>query len=159
MIHHGLLLGEDGKKLSKRHGHASVGDLRDDGIPAAAVRAYLEELGLPTHDVQLDLPRVQRLSIEAIAAMPDQELADAAGAPLELARALRGARTLVEARAIATQILAPERVTIDAEAGPTLERFAELRRAGRSGSTRPARARSCASSRRSAATSRRYASR
>ena len=38
VIHHGLLLGEDGKKLSKRHGHASVADLRESGIPAAAVR-------------------------------------------------------------------------------------------------------------------------
>ncbi len=39
MIHHGLLLGDDGKKLSKRHGHASVADLRAEGIPAAAVRS------------------------------------------------------------------------------------------------------------------------
>ena len=34
---------------------ASVADLRDEGIPAAAVRAYLDELGLPRHDVSLDL--------------------------------------------------------------------------------------------------------
>src|SRR6476646_3075614 len=47
VIHHGLLLGEDGKKLSKRHGHASVADFRDEGIPAAALRTYLDELGLP----------------------------------------------------------------------------------------------------------------
>ena len=47
VIHHGLILGEDGKKLSKRHGHASVADLREAGFPAAAVRAYLHELGLP----------------------------------------------------------------------------------------------------------------
>ena len=52
VIHHGLLLGDDGKKLSKRAEHASVADLRDEGIPAAAVRAYLDELGLPRHDVQ-----------------------------------------------------------------------------------------------------------
>jgi len=45
-IHHGLLLGEDGTKLSKRHGASSLADLRDAGIPAEAVRAYLEELGL-----------------------------------------------------------------------------------------------------------------
>ena len=45
-IHHGLLLGEDGTKLSKRHGAATVADLRAAGIPAEAVRAYLDELGI-----------------------------------------------------------------------------------------------------------------
>ena len=69
VIHHGLLLGEDGKKLSKRHGHASVADFRDEGIPAAALRAYLDELGLPAHDVHLDRARIGRLAIEAIEAM------------------------------------------------------------------------------------------
>ena len=81
VIHHGLLLGEDGKKLSKRAEHSSVGDLRDDGFPASAVRAYLDELGLPRHDVNLDLARIQRLAIDAIAEMPDADLAAAAGAP------------------------------------------------------------------------------
>ena len=33
VIHHGLLLGEDGHKLSKRAEHASVADLRDGGHP------------------------------------------------------------------------------------------------------------------------------
>ena len=127
VIHHGLLLGEDGKKLSKRHGHASVADLRAEGIPAAAVLGYLEELGLPAHDVRLDLPRLHRLTIDAIAAMPDAELAAAAAAPVRIARALRGARTLEEARSIALQILEPVPVTLGAEAHPTLERFAELR--------------------------------
>lgn len=127
VIHHGLLLGEDGKKLSKRHGHASVADLREDGIPAAAVRAYLQELGLPVHDVRLDLPRIHRLAIDAIAAMPDAELAAAAGAPVRIVRALRGARTLLEARSIARQILEPEPVALGDDARATLERFAELR--------------------------------
>jgi hypothetical protein len=127
VIHHGLILGNDGKKLSKRHGHESVADLRMAGMPAAAVRAYLDELGLPVHDVQLDTARLGRLAIDAIAAMPDQELADAAGAPVSLARALRGARTLAEAREIAAQILDPVPVTLDDETRPTLQRFAELR--------------------------------
>ena len=130
VIHHGLLLGEDGKKLSKRAEHSSVGDLRDDGFPASAVRAYLDELGLPRHDVNLDLARIQRLAIDAIAEMPDADLAAAAGAPPQLARALRGARTLVEARQIAQQILEPASVTLGDEALPTLERFAELRGPG-----------------------------
>ena len=127
VIHHGLLLGDDGKKLSKRHGHASVADLREEGIPAAALRAYLEELGLPAHDVKLDRARIGRLAIEAIAAMPDDELAEAAGAPVELARALRGARTLAEAREITRLITAPRPVALPAGARPTLERFVELR--------------------------------
>jgi hypothetical protein len=127
VIHHGLLLGDDGKKLSKREGHASIADLREDGIPAAAVRAYLDELGLPVHDVRLDRARIARLAIDAITAMSDDELAAAAGAPVALARALRGARTLVEAREIARQILEPTPVSLPQVAGPTLERFAELR--------------------------------
>ncbi|MCZ7588557.1 MAG: glutamate--tRNA ligase family protein [Gaiella sp.] len=127
VIHHGLLLGEDGRKLSKRHGHASVADLREDGIPATALRAYLDELGLPVHDVHLDPARIGRLAIEAIAAMPDDELVAAAGAPVEAAPALRGARTLVEAREIARQVVSPAPVELSPETGPTLERFAELR--------------------------------
>jgi glutamyl-tRNA synthetase len=127
VIHHGLLLGDDGKKLSKRHGHASVADLRDEGLPAAAVRAYLDELDLPRHDVRLDMARVRRLAIDAIAAMPDAELAAEAEAPVDLARALRGARTLVEAREIARQIGAPAAVELGEDARPTLERFVELR--------------------------------
>jgi glutamyl/glutaminyl-tRNA synthetase len=117
----------DGKKLSKRATHSSVGDLRDEGIPATAVRAYLDELGLPRHDVSLDLPRIHRLAIDAIAEMPDADLAAAASAPVEVARALRGARTLVEAREIARQILQPTTVTLGEDARPTLERFVALR--------------------------------
>ncbi len=127
VIHHGLVLGDDGKKLSKRHGHASVADLRDEGIPGSAVRAYLDELGLPVHDVRFDLARVRRLAIDAIAAMPDDELAAVAGAPVEAVPALRGARTLVEAREVARQVTEVPTITLDASAAPTLERFVELR--------------------------------
>ena len=127
VIHHGLVLGADGKKLSKRHGHSSVEELREEGFPAASVRAYLLELGLPEHDVQLDLARLRRLAVDAIAAMSDEELAEAADAPPEVAPALRGARTLVEARAYAQLVLAPEVVSVPDDAGPTIERFVELR--------------------------------
>jgi glutamyl/glutaminyl-tRNA synthetase len=127
VIHHGLLLGDDGKKLSKRHDAASVADLRGEGIPPSALRAYLEELGLPTHDVRFDRARLGRLAIDASAAMPDDELAAAAGAPVEYARALRGARTLVEAAEIGKQLQAPEPVALPVEAEPTLDRFVELR--------------------------------
>ncbi len=133
-IHHGLLLGPDGKKLSKRgHGVATVADLREQGIPAEAVRAYLEELDLPRHDVHLDLRRVRRLAIDAIGALSDGELAARAGAPPQLAAALRGARDLNEARAMAVSILQPQPVSLAEEARPTLVRFAELRSSGLDG--------------------------
>jgi glutamyl-tRNA synthetase len=129
VIHHGLVLGPDGKKLSKRHGHSSIAELRDEGFPAAAVRAYLDELDLPEHDVQLDLARLGRLAVDAIAAMPDDELAAAADAPLEVVPALRGARTILEAREYARLIVDPHLTAVGEDARPTLERFAELRTA------------------------------
>lgn len=127
VVHHGLLLGDDGKKLSKRQGHTSVADFRAEGVPAAALRAYLDELGLPAHDVQLDRGRIGRLATESIAAMTDEELASAAGAPPRVVRALRGARTLVEAREVGRQIATPAPATLPEDAWPTLERFVELR--------------------------------
>src|SRR5436190_10518503 len=89
-FHHGLLLGPDGQKLSKRHGASSLADLREAGVPAEAVRAYLDELGLPRHDVHLDLPRLRRLSIEALARLSDEELAARVGAPVSVAPVPRG---------------------------------------------------------------------
>src|SRR3954469_5000503 len=126
-VHHGLILGEDGKKLAKRELGVTVASLRDAGIPGAALRRYLEELGLPKHDVHYDLPRIRRLAIEAIAEMPDAELAGAAEAPGGLVPVLRGARDLKGARELARQVLEPEPVQLPAEARPTLERFKELR--------------------------------
>jgi glutamyl/glutaminyl-tRNA synthetase len=123
-MHHGLLLGEDGHKLSKRHGASSLADLREAGIPAEAVRAYLDELGLPRHDVNLDLARLRRLSIEALARLSDDELAERVGVPVSVAPVLRGARDLREAREYADQVLAPEHVTVDAP--ETIERLREL---------------------------------
>jgi glutamyl-tRNA synthetase len=124
-IHHGLILGEDGKKLAKRAPGATVASLRDAGIPGEAVRRYLEELGIPQHDVHYDLPRIRRLAIEAIEAMSDEELARRAGAPVEVTPALRGARDLEEARAYAQAILTPP-APAKGESPETLERFKEL---------------------------------
>src|SRR5919108_1290377 len=103
-LHHGLILGEDGKKLSKRAEGATVASLRDAGIPGEAVRRYLDELGLPKHDVHYDLARIRRLAVEAIEAMSDEELASRVGAPVEVVPALRGARDLTEARAYADAV-------------------------------------------------------
>jgi glutamyl-tRNA synthetase len=66
-----LLHGPDGKKLSKRHGAASVQELRDAGFLPEAVRNYLTLLGwgaaddqtiLTTEEVvaQFDIARVQK---------------------------------------------------------------------------------------------------
>src|ERR671937_234945 len=124
-VHHGLILGEDGKKLAKRAPGATVASLRDAGIPAEAVRRYLEELGIPRHDVRYDLPRIRRLAIEAIESMSDEELAAATGMPVEVAPALRGARDLNEAKEYASAILTPP-TAAKVDAPETLERFREL---------------------------------
>jgi tRNA synthetases class I (E and Q), catalytic domain len=125
-VHHGLILGPDGTKLSKRHGASSIAELRDDGIPAEAVRSYLEELGLPRGDVHLDLNRLKRLAVEAIGALSDEELADRVGAPLAFAPALRGARDLREAAETAAALETVPGAA--ASSSPeTLTRFRELR--------------------------------
>src|SRR2546421_2331799 len=124
-VHHGLILGEDGKKLAKRAPGATVASLREAGIPGEAVRRYLEELGVPQHDVHYDLPRIRRLAIEAIEAMSDEDLAAAAGASPEGVPALRGARDLNEAREYAPSILQPP-APVKGDAPETLERFREL---------------------------------
>jgi glutamyl-tRNA synthetase len=124
-VHVGLILGEEGK-LSKRAPGATVAALREAGIPPEAVRAYLDELGLPKHDVRYDLGRIRRLAIDAIAAMSDEDLAARTGTPIAFARALRGARDLEEAREIGRALAEPESVRLGEEARPTLERFREL---------------------------------
>jgi hypothetical protein len=127
-IHHGLLVGDDGRKLSKRERAASLGGLRELGIPAEAVRAYLEELDLPRGDVHFDESRLRRLAVEVLGALSDEELAARVGVDPRLGPALRGARDLVEAHALAAQLTSapPRHETTSPE---TLERFRELRAA------------------------------
>src|SRR5919198_888157 len=65
-----LLHGPDGKKLSKRHGAASVQELRDAGYLPEAVRSYIARLGWGTEEegvisdaeliAQFDITRVNR---------------------------------------------------------------------------------------------------
>jgi glutamyl-tRNA synthetase len=124
-VHHGLILGDDGKKLAKRAPGGTVASLREAGIPGLAVRRYLDELGLPQHDVHYDLARIRRLAVEAIESMSDEELAAAVDAPLEVVPALRGARDLNEAREYALAILTPPPAA-KVDAPETLERFREL---------------------------------
>jgi hypothetical protein len=126
LIHHGLVVGDDGKKLSKRAEGATVASLRDAGYPAEAVRAYLEELGLPKHDVHLDLARIRSLSVDVLADLDDADLAQRAGVPVEAAPLMRGAHDLVEARALALSVLEPAGVD-SSQSSETLGRFVELR--------------------------------
>ena len=123
-VHHGLILGPDGKKLAKRAEGATVASLRDTGIPAEAVHAYLDELGMPTHDVHYDLPRIRRLAIDTIGSLGDEQLAERVGVPISVVPALRGARDLNEARDYADLIMTPP---APVKASPeTLTRFREL---------------------------------
>ena len=92
------------------------------------MRAYLEELGLPRHDVHLDLARVRRLSTEALAALSDEELAERVGVPVSVAPVLRGARDLAEAREYADQVPEPAEAHVDSP--ETLARFRELAESG-----------------------------
>ncbi|MDX8396781.1 MAG: glutamate--tRNA ligase [Mariprofundaceae bacterium] len=46
-VHHGLLLGEDGAKLSKRTGSHSVAELREDGLLPTALVQAMTRLGHP----------------------------------------------------------------------------------------------------------------
>ena len=128
-IHHGLVLGADGRKLSKRAHGATIASLRDDGIPAEAVRAYLEELGLPRHDVHLDLARIGSLAVDVLGSLPDDELARRAGIPVEAVPLARGAHDFREARALADAALTPPSDSLLLGEGDreTLVRFRELR--------------------------------
>jgi glutamyl-tRNA synthetase len=68
-----LLHGPDGKKLSKRHGAASVGDLRDAGYLPEAVRNYLALLGWGAGDdatVLCTAELVERFTLERVSRNP-----------------------------------------------------------------------------------------
>jgi glutamyl-tRNA synthetase len=68
-----LLHGPDGKKLSKRHGAASVGELREAGLLPAAVRNYLALLGWGAGDDQtvLSTPElIERFTLQSVSRNP-----------------------------------------------------------------------------------------
>jgi glutamyl-tRNA synthetase len=68
-----LLHGPDGKKLSKRHGAASVGELREAGFLPAAVRNYLALLGWGAGDDQTVLSTqelVERFTLDTVSRNP-----------------------------------------------------------------------------------------
>ena len=68
-----LLHGPDGKKLSKRHGAASVQELRDSGFLPAAVRNYLALLGWGAGDDQTVLSTeelIERFTLQRVSRNP-----------------------------------------------------------------------------------------
>ncbi|HEX4563935.1 MAG TPA: glutamate--tRNA ligase [Solirubrobacteraceae bacterium] len=68
-----LLHGPDGRKLSKRHGAASVEELRDAGYLPEAVRNYLALLGWGSGDDQTVLSTgelIERFSLESVSRNP-----------------------------------------------------------------------------------------
>jgi glutamyl-tRNA synthetase len=68
-----LLHGPDGKKLSKRHGAASVGELRDAGYLPEAIRNYLALLGWGAGDDETVLSTaelVERFTLERVSRNP-----------------------------------------------------------------------------------------
>ena len=102
-----------------------MASLREAGIPAEALRAYLEQLGVPKHDVHYDLPRIRRLAVDALSELDDDALAARVGVPPHVAPVLRGARDLAEAREYAAAVLETRPVKVDAP--ETVARFRELR--------------------------------
>jgi glutamyl-tRNA synthetase len=70
-----LLHGPDGKKLSKRHGAASVQELRDAGYLPAAVRNYIALLGWGSGDdttVMSTAELTERFALERVSRNPAQ---------------------------------------------------------------------------------------
>jgi hypothetical protein len=126
VIHHGLVVGDDGKKLSKRAAGSTVASLREAGYPPEAVRAYLDELGLPRHDVHVDLGRIRSLSVDFLSGLTDEELAERVGIPVQAVALVRGAHDLAEARELARSVL--DTPQPEAPSSPeTNQRFVELR--------------------------------
>jgi glutamyl-tRNA synthetase len=68
-----MILGSDGKKLSKRHGATAVGDYQEQGILPAAMRNFLALLGWsPGEDLEI-LPEaelIRRFTLEGIQKKP-----------------------------------------------------------------------------------------
>jgi glutamyl/glutaminyl-tRNA synthetase len=127
-MHHGLLLAPGGGKLGKRFAGGSLADLRAQGIPPEAVRAYLDELGIPRGNVHFDRARLRRLATEAIGGLSDAELAERLGVNPSYAVLAAGARDLEEARGLIAAVAdAPAAPSAQNGSRATLEQFRALR--------------------------------
>jgi len=68
-----MILGSDGKKLSKRHGATAVGDYRDEGIFPAAMRNFLALLGWSPggdREIMPEAEMIELFSLEGIQSKP-----------------------------------------------------------------------------------------
>jgi glutamyl-tRNA synthetase len=68
-----MILGTDGKKLSKRHGATAVGDYQDQGIFPAAMRNFLALLGWSPggdREIMPEAEMIEAFSLEAIQGKP-----------------------------------------------------------------------------------------
>jgi glutamyl-tRNA synthetase len=131
-----LLHGPDGKKLSKRHGAASVQELRDAGYLPEAVRNYLALLGWGAGDDSTVLSTaelIDRFTLERVSRNParfdETKLKWLNGvyirdlAPAELARRLEAytGRTQLEEAARISQEKIHSLADFDALTGPLLD--------------------------------------
>jgi len=68
-----MILGSDGKKLSKRHGATAVGDYQDQGIFPAAMRNFLALLGWSPggdREIMAEAEMIELFSLEGIQKKP-----------------------------------------------------------------------------------------
>jgi len=68
-----MILGDDGKKLSKRHGATAVGDYQDKGILPAAMRNFLALLGWSPggdREIMSEAEMIEAFSLEGIQKKP-----------------------------------------------------------------------------------------
>jgi glutamyl-tRNA synthetase len=68
-----MILGADGKKLSKRHGATAVGDYQDQGILPAAMRNFLALLGWSPggdREIMTEAAMIEAFSLEGIQKKP-----------------------------------------------------------------------------------------
>jgi glutamyl-tRNA synthetase len=68
-----MILGDDGKKLSKRHGATAVGDYQDKGILPAAMRNFLSLLGWSPGDdreIMSEAELIEAFSLDGIQKKP-----------------------------------------------------------------------------------------
>ena len=128
-VHHGLILGPDGRKLAKRAPGSTVGVAarrRDPGRGRAGVSRGARAAA-PRRPSR---PRAGAAALhrDARRARATRSSRRASGVPVSVAPVLRGARDLAEARAYAELVLEPAAAEVDSP--ETLARARELVEAG-----------------------------
>ena len=127
VIHHGLVLGADGKKLSKRHGHSSIAELREEGFPPRpCARISTSSISPSTTSDSISLVCAGSQSMRS----PPCRTRSSRPRPRRPSRSFRrfAGRGASSRRASTPQlVLDPQPAALGEDARPTLERFGELR--------------------------------